>query len=62
MDTEVTIDIYEIDGEEVNDKTLVVKSPWNGKQSKVILKIGKKEYTVAVGELEKAIANCANTK
>ena len=57
MKTKTEIQIYEINGEEtgVHYPVLKVKSHWNQYSSKIVLIFGKKEITVTVKDLERAI-------
>jgi len=56
----VEVDIYEIDGREVKGY-IMVHSHWN-QDTKVILEINGKKYTVLAGEFKKAIENTTNTR
>lgn len=59
METTVTINVYEINGEDVTDKKMGVKSHWN-RDDFVDIKINGKIYTVLALELKKAIDNATN--
>lgn len=57
LETETKIDVYELDGDEcVNRPTISVKNHWNIGDF-VIIRVGKKEYTVEADALERAIHN-----
>ena len=59
METTVTINVYEIDEEEVIDQKMEVQSHWN-RDDFVDIKINGKTYTVLALELKKAIDNATN--
>lgn len=62
MEVENQIKIYEINDKEVSigeDKYLIIKNHWN-RDTLIVIKIGKSEYTVSAEELKKAIENATN--
>lgn len=54
------VDVYEIDGEEVDDRTIEVNSHWQISNSFIILKIKGQAYTIDSSDLIKAINNASN--
>ena len=64
MEVKNKIGIYEINGDDVligKNRYLYILSHWNTNRL-VVIKIGKKTWTVSRVELEMAIANAANVK
>lgn len=58
------VPIYEINGEEIplnKNKSLTICSHWN-QESKVVLVIGRRRYTVVASDLQAAVANATNSR
>lgn len=54
------ITLYEIDGKEVSERELAVESHWNDSEL-VVLRIGRKRYTVSADAIMQAISNATHT-
>lgn len=57
MDVEISMPIYETDGEDKNQKDkLIVRSHWNRTADLVVVVVGGKAYTVGADAISKAVS------